>query len=76
MKEYKRKASAKSASIGHKIFEMRKKEGVTREQFARKLGVHPVTLFQWEKGYNLIGVCKFFEACEKLGVSADYFFNE
>ncbi len=61
--------------MGQKIRNYRTWKGMTQEILAKKLSISCQQLQKYEKGLNRIGLSRFFEIAEALGVEPIYFFN-
>lgn len=58
--------------------EWRKAKGISCEKMAKRLGVSPSTVNNWERGYQKIPVISALKACEFIGISIEdvYFLPE
>lgn len=50
-------------SLGEKIYDLRKKQGLTQQQLASRTGVNTQTISKWELGLSLPGYEQFKELC-------------
>ena len=58
-------------TIGTKIYEYRKKAGMTQEELAERLGVSRQAVSKWESDYAIPETEKILEMCRLFNVSAD-----
>lgn len=66
----------KAEYIGNKLTQIRRERGFDRKQLAALMKMNYVALYQWERGQNIKHIVKFFELCEKLDVTPDYFLKD
>lgn len=66
----------KAEHIGSKLTQIRCARGYERKELAALLEMNYVALYQWERGVNIKHIVKFFELCEKLGVTPNYFIED
>lgn len=59
-------------NLGERIFELRKKSGLSQEELAEKLGVSRQSVSKWESGNVMPDIDKALAMCELFGVSTDY----
>lgn len=59
-------------TIGDRIRKLRKKNGLTQEQLAKKLGCHVNNITHWEHMRFLPNVVMLMDLSELFGVSTDY----
>lgn len=62
----------KEESIGERIYNLRKKRGLSQEDLAYKLGVSRQTVSKWETDYSIPSSDYIKNLCELFGVKADY----
>lgn len=60
------------AYIGTKLREIRKKEKLTQERFAKKIDTKRSNISYYETGKMMISTADLKQICETFGVSADY----
>ncbi|EAG1721829.1 helix-turn-helix transcriptional regulator [Listeria innocua] len=60
--------------IGAQIKKLRKKNKITQKDLAKKLGVAPSTITNYETGFRSANQDILFELAEIFGVKIDYFF--
>lgn len=60
-----------SQTLGQRIAELRKKEGLTQEELAEKLGVSPQAVSKWENDISCPDIMSIPKIAKILGVSAD-----
>ncbi|EAD6937626.1 XRE family transcriptional regulator [Listeria monocytogenes] len=60
--------------IGTQIKKLRKKNKITQKDLAKKLGVAPSTITNYETGFRSANQDILFELAEIFGVNIDYFF--
>ena len=60
-----------SQTLGQRIAELRKKEGLTQEELAEKLGVSPQAVSKWENDISCPDIMSILKIAKILGVSAD-----
>lgn len=58
--------------VGEKIREIRKKEGLTQERFAKKIDTKRSSISYYEIGKMMISTADLKQICLTFGVSADY----
>ncbi len=59
-------------NLGERIFDLRKKSGLSQEELAEKLGVSRQSVSKWESGNVMPDIDKAIAMCELFGVSTDY----
>jgi len=59
-------------AIGKRIEKIRRDRGMTKEQFAKHIGITGQFLGTIENGENCFSIDKLIKFCEKMNVSADY----
>lgn len=57
--------------LGKTIAQMRKKRGLTQDEFARKLHVSQSAVSHWERGRSLPDTLQLFQVAEFFGVTVD-----
>lgn len=55
-----------------RLKDLRKKDKLTQEDLAKKLGVSRTTVTEYERGTNIIATSFLFSICKEYGVSADF----
>lgn len=60
--------------IGRKVFVLRKRRKMSRENLAHKINISQQQLFKYEMGYNRIAVDRLFGIALALNYKIDYFF--
>lgn len=60
-------------SLGEKIYDLRKKQGLTQQQLASRTGVNTQTISKWELGLSLPGYGQFKELCRCFNVEESDF---
>jgi len=64
------------ASLGEKIYNLRKSKNLSQEEFGEKIGVSRQAVSQWETDSLVPKTDKLRAICSVFGISADYFFDE
>ena len=59
-------------NLGERILELRKKNGLSQEELAEKLGVSRQSVSKWETGNVMPDIDKAVAMCELFGVTTDY----
>lgn len=59
-------------TIGHRIEMLRKKHGLTREQFGEHVDIHPQTLYRYEKDARNIDATKVCKIADYFNISTDW----
>ncbi|MBQ1995367.1 MAG: helix-turn-helix transcriptional regulator, partial [Clostridia bacterium] len=62
--------------LHEKIYELRKKEGLSQEALAEKLGVSRQSVSKWETGEATPEVSKLLAISKLFGVTTDYLLND
>lgn len=57
--------------FSQRLFAYREQRGYTREELAKKVGVHGNTIYRWERGLSIPDLEDFKKLCLALQVSAD-----
>lgn len=60
-------------SLGEKIYDLRKKQGLTQQQLASRTGVNTQIISKWELGLSLPGYEQFKELCRCFNVQESDF---
>lgn len=50
----------------------RARQGITKEELAKRLGVDRKTLINWQSGKTQMPICKLVQLTQMFGCSADY----
>lgn len=64
-----RRRTTKSSSepIIQRLWDLREREGITRDELAKKMGYHPVMLARWERGEATPSLQRLRDWCQALG---------
>ncbi len=62
--------------LSEKLYELRKKSGLSQEQLAEQLGVSRQAISKWESGSAMPEIDKLITISEYFGVSTDYLLKE
>ena len=64
-----------SLSLGKKISELRKKFGLTQDEFGQKIEVSRQSVANWEKNISAPKSDKILDICRAYDISPNYFYN-
>ena len=64
------------ATIGEKIFRLRRQHGISQEELADKINVTRQAVSKWETGSTVANSENITALCKLFNVSADYFLDD